>query len=223
MRICKLAPSILSADYAHLGRDILEAASAGVEYIHFDVMDGHFVPNISIGIPVLQSVRKFTPLILDVHLMIENPGRYVEAFAFAGADIITVHYEASEELGLLIDKIASLGKKPAVSIRPATPPEVLFPYIEKLHMVLVMSVEPGFGGQKYMPVANGKIAALRSFIDSGGYGCLIEVDGGIYAENAAGPIAAGADILVSGSGVFGQGGIGRAVSAFDRVFKAFNS
>lgn len=198
----KIAPSILSADFAKLGEDIDTIKTA--DYLHFDVMDGIFVPNISIGIPVLESVRKFTDMVLDVHLMITEPVRYVEKFAEAGADIVVVHLEADapENIAEAVRKIKSMGKKAGVAIKPKTPAEELLPYIKNIDLALVMTVEPGFGGQKFMGDMMPKVETLRRYIDENGLDCELEVDGGINPETAEICVNAGADVLVAGSNVF---------------------
>lgn len=200
----KIAPSILSADFANLERDIKVVENGGAAYLHVDVMDGNFVPNISIGIPVLQSVRKITDMVLDVHLMIDRPLRYVEAFSKAGADIVVFHLEADlpENIFKAIDIVKSLGKRVGLSIKPKTPVEMLWPFISLLDMVLIMTVEPGFGGQKFMAEQMAKVRALRAHIDREGLSCEIEVDGGINPETAQTCIEAGVDVLVAGSAVF---------------------
>ena len=198
----KIAPSILSADFTKLGQDIESIKTA--DYLHFDVMDGIFVPNISIGIPVLESVRKYTDMVLDVHLMITEPVRYVERFADAGADIVVVHLEADtpENIALAIEKIKAKGKKAGISIKPKTPAEELLPYMKDIDLALVMTVEPGFGGQKFMADMMPKVELLRKYIDENGLDCELEVDGGVNPETAAVCRNAGANVLVAGSDVF---------------------
>ena len=198
----KIAPSILSADFSRLGEDILSVSSA--EYLHFDVMDGIFVPNISIGIPVLASVRKFTDMTLDVHLMITEPVRYVRRFAENGADIVTFHVEADapERIAEAIKEVRDCGKKVGLTVKPGTPASALLPYIDELDLALVMTVEPGFGGQKFMADMLPKIEMLRREIDCRGLSCELEVDGGINPDTARLCIDAGADVLVAGSDVF---------------------
>lgn len=198
----KIAPSILSADFANLERDIQRIAEA--DYVHVDVMDGVFVPNISIGIPVLQSIRKVTDMFLDVHLMIVEPIRYVERFCDAGADLVTVHLEADtpENIHAAIDKIHAKGKKAGIVLKPATPAEAALPYLEKVDLILVMTVEPGFGGQKFMAEQMPKVAALRRLIDEKNPTCELEVDGGVAPDTCRTCIEAGANVLVAGSAVY---------------------
>ena len=199
----KIAPSILSADFARLGEEVRAVASAGADYIHIDVMDGHFVPNITIGPLVVAAVRKVTDRPLDVHLMIENPDLYIPEFAKAGADIITVHQEAVPHLHRTVQLIKGLGKKAGVSINPATPAATLDVILDDLDLVLVMTVNPGFGGQGFIPSGLEKIATLRREIDRRGLAVELEVDGGVKTDNIAGIAAAGADVFVAGSAVFG--------------------
>jgi len=198
----KIAPSILAADFTKLGYDIESVSSA--DYLHFDVMDGVFVPNISFGIPVLESVRKATDMILDVHLMIENPSRYITKFAKAGADIITFHVEAETHDNTLraINEIHKLGKKAGLSIKPDTPAKNLLPYIDSLDLALVMTVEPGYGGQMFISTMLPKIKELRDVINNKGINCELEVDGGINPKTAKQCIEAGANVLVTGYDLF---------------------
>jgi ribulose-phosphate 3-epimerase len=203
-RTIKVAPSILSADFSRLGEEIRAVEAAGADIIHIDVMDGHFVPNITIGPLVVQAARKVTKLPLDVHLMIENPELYIADFSKAGADYLTVHAEAAYHLHRLVQSIREhKGVKAAVSLNPATPLEALDYVLGDLDMVLIMSVNPGFGGQAFIPSQYDKIRALRKRIDDRKLAVEIEVDGGVKTDNAAEVAAAGADILVAGSAVFG--------------------
>ena len=198
----KIAPSILSADFSRLGEEIQAVDRAGADYIHVDVMDGHFVPNITIGPPVVAALRKITAKPLDVHLMIANPDSYIPDFARAGADIITIHQEAVVHLHRTVQLIKSLGKKAGVSLNPATPVATLDVILDELDLVLVMSVNPGFGGQELIPSAIGKIRDLRQRIASRGLATEVQVDGGIKIDNIGLVAAAGADVLVAGSAIF---------------------
>lgn len=210
----KLAPSILSADFATLGQDIKMIDKAGCEYIHIDVMDGMFVPNISFGMPVIKSIRGYTNKVFDVHLMIEEPSRYIEAFKDAGADIITVHAEACKHLHSTVSLIKSYGLKAGVSLNPATPISAIEYVIDELDMVLVMSVNPGFGGQSFIPSALHKINALRDVICGRGLTCDIQVDGGVTLDNVKSIVDTGANVIVAGSAIFNCDDVEERVRAF---------
>ncbi len=197
-----ISPSILSADFGNLQRDIEMLNRSAAEWIHCDIMDGVFVPNISFGFPVLAAVKKAATKFLDVHLMITDPVRYVKRFAEAGADCITVHVEAAEDVQACIDEIHAAGVLAGISIKPKTDVEAVRKYIDKVDLVLVMSVEPGFGGQSFMPESIGKVAAIKAMAEECGANCRIEVDGGVAMGNAAQLYNAGADTLVAGSSVF---------------------
>lgn len=199
----EIAPSILAADFAKLGENIKTVELAGIKYLHIDVMDGAFVPSISFGMPLISSIRKITDMVFDVHLMIENPEKYIEEFAKCGADIITVHAEACKHLDRVVTQIKETGCKAAVALNPATPLSAVEYVLDKLDMVLIMSVNPGFGGQKYIPYATEKIKSLKKMIADKGLATLIEVDGGVNVSNVIEIMEAGVDIAVMGSAVFG--------------------
>lgn len=208
----KIAPSILSADFSKLGEEIKDVERGGADLIHVDVMDGHFVPNITIGPLVVESIRPITKLPLDVHLMIEKPDQYIESFAKAGADYITVHVEACTHLHRTIQFIKSFGVKAGVVLNPATPVQWIEPMIEELDMVLLMSVNPGFGGQKFIPFVVDKIKQVHDLAKQKGVEIEIEVDGGVNEETARACVEAGATILVAGSAVFNQEDREKAIS-----------
>lgn len=209
----KIAPSILSADFSKLGEEIKDVERGGADYIHVDVMDGHFVPNITIGPLIVDAIRPVTKLPLDVHLMIEDPDSYIEAFANAGADYITVHAEACKHLHRTVHFIKSFGVKAGVVLNPATPVNMIEHVIEDIDMVLLMSVNPGFGGQKFIPAVLPKIAAVKELADAKGLNIEIEVDGGVNEETARLCIEAGANVLVAGSAIYDQKDRAAAIAA----------
>lgn len=213
----KLAPSILSADFSALGSDIRMLDTSQADYIHIDIMDGNFVPNLSFGLPVLSSIRKYTAKTFDVHLMIEDPSRYLEDFARAGADLLTVHCESCRHLHRTITAIKELGIKAGIALNPATPLDVVEYVLEDVDMVLLMTVNPGFGGASYIPAVTSKIKKLRTLIEDRGLDTDIEVDGGIKLDNVAGVIAAGANVIVAGSSVFH----GDPISNISNFYKKF--
>ena len=216
--MAKIAPSILSADFANLERDIRDLEKNGADWVHVDVMDGQFVPNLSMGFPVVKALRPITNLVLDVHLMIERPIRYAEQFVKAGADMVTVHIEADQPANTLecLDRIRALGCKAGIVLKPGTPAEAAIPYLEKCDMILVMTVEPGFGGQKFMEHMMPKVKKLRAMLDEVNPACLLEVDGGVDANTCGICKENGADVLVAGSAYFGA----RDRGAFVKLIQA---
>lgn len=213
----KIAPSILSADFSRLGDEIRAVERAGADLIHIDVMDGHFVPNITIGPPVIESLRKFTGIPFDVHLMIENPERYIEAFASAGSDSITVHAEATIHLHRLVQMIKERGIGAGVSLNPATPIESVQGILDDIDVLLVMTVNPGFGGQKFIPGMLRKIKKARDLMDAVSSRAQLEVDGGVTLQNLRSISEAGADIFVAGSSVFRSGDYGRTIGEMKKI------
>ena len=200
----KLAPSILAADFARLGQQVAEAEHAGADRIHVDVMDGHFVPNLSMGAPIVESLRRVTRLPLEVHLMITNPDMFLDEFAEAGADSFLVHWEGNAHLHRTLQRITALGKRPGVVINPATPAAVLEEILQEVDQVLVMTVNPGFGHQKFLPLTLPKIRRVRRMIERVKATCEVEVDGGIDADTAPLAVAEGADVVVAGTAIFGE-------------------
>lgn len=212
----KLAPSILSANFGRLEEEIIKISDGGCDYIHIDVMDGHFVPNITFGPPVIKAIRNATDKPFDVHLMIENPIIYIDDFAKSGADIITVHYEGNTHLHRLISKIKEKGIKVGIAINPATPCSAIEPILHLIDLVLIMSVDPGFGGQSFIPFSLDKIKEMKSMINKNGLNCVIQVDGGINLENVGEIVQAGADVIVAGSSIFGAEDVVKTIKAFKK-------
>ena len=200
----KISPSILSCDYSKMGEEFKRMKDCGADWLHIDVMDGHFVPNITLGAPIVKCMRKCSDLVFDVHLMISDPKKYIPDFVKAGADIITFHVESDSPIEETVDLIRSLGCKAALSVKPKTPVEVVFPYLDKLSMVLVMTVEPGFGGQSFMADMMDKVKLLRAECEKRGLDTDIQVDGGINEKNAGLAVESGANVLVAGSAIFGS-------------------
>lgn len=213
----KISPSILSADFSRLGQEVSAMEAAGADMIHIDVMDGHFVPNISYGMPVIKSLRPVTGLTFDVHLMISDPLRYLPEFVKSGADMITFHLEADSDARQVIDEIHRLGKKAGISIKPGTPAQALLPYMADIEMALVMTVEPGFGGQKFMPQMMEKLRILREYCQKNHLSVDLQVDGGIDLATAPIAVENGANVLVAGSALFGKPDYREAVAQLRRA------
>lgn len=214
-----LAPSLLAADFTRLGEQIRETQEAGAQYLHIDVMDGVFVPSISFGMPLIESIRPVSSQFFDVHLMIVHPEKYIEEFVRCGADGITFHLEAAQDPQFIINKIHQCGAKVGISIKPGTALEEVFPYLEQIEMVLIMSVEPGFGGQAFIPGSYERIRRMREYIDTHGLNVKIEVDGGVGKKNVREVLNAGADVFVAGSGVFRKNSISHNISKFREAFE----
>lgn len=217
----KLSPSLLSADFSRLGDEVKVVSDAGAHYIHIDVMDGHFVPHISVGVPVIKSLRKASDIIFDVHLMISEPERYIPSFAEAGADIMNFQVEADVDIRAGIKLIRNLNKRAAITIKPATPVESVYDYLPDVDMVLIMSVEPGKGGQKMIPETLRKSEKLARFISANKLDIDIEMDGGIYLHNLADVLSAGVNVVVAGTAVFGTDNPAKAVKEFYKAFGGF--
>lgn len=220
MRNYVLSPSILAADFKVLGQEMKKTEENGAAYIHFDVMDGMFVPSISFGMPVLASIHDATEQFMDAHLMVQEPIRYVEAFQKAGADYVTVHLEACEDVKTTLDKIHACGMKAGLAVNPETDVKELVPYLEDVEMILIMSVHPGFGGQKFIPESLDNIRAVRAMLNEKNLETDIQVDGGIYVENVREVLDAGANVIVAGSAVF-RGDAGENTAKFMEILKSY--
>ncbi len=217
----KLSPSILSANFVRLEEEIKILEKEGIEYVHIDVMDGMFVPNISIGMPVIKSIRKVTNLTLDAHFMIEKPERYIDEFISLGCDIINFHYEATDKHNEIIKKIKDANKKVGMTIKPKTSYKEILPYLKDLDLVLVMSVEPGFGGQKFMEDSLEKVSEIRKYINENNLKCELEIDGGIKLDNVEKALKAGADVIVVGSDIFEKEDKALAIKQYKDIFEKF--
>lgn len=209
----KIAPSLLSCDFTKMGEEIRNLESAGADWAHLDVMDGHFVTNLTFGLPVIAALRRVSQLVFDVHLMIEDPEPYLSRYIDAGADILTVHYEACRDVSSALRQIRERGKLAGLSIKPGTPAKAVYPYLSEADMILVMTVEPGYGGQALIPACLDKVREIKAYAESVGQRILVEVDGGVNTKNASEVRASGADILVAGSAVFGAADRAAAIRA----------
>lgn len=219
----KLSPSILTCDFTNLESEIKKVEENGCPYLHIDVMDGHFVPNISIGALVVKSIRTKTKMVLDVHLMISNPLKYVKDFADAGSDIINFHIECDDDIDEVINSILALDKRVGLTVKPNTPIEEVYPYLDRVSMILVMSVEPGFGGQKFMPDMMDKVSALRKYADDNHIDIDIEVDGGLNLKNVSQAIDSGANVIVVGSGIYNENGADKNTLEYIKYFKEYDN
>lgn len=217
----KLSPSILSADFLNLGNEIEILEKEGVSYLHLDIMDGIFVPNISVGMPVIKSIRKATNMIIDAHFMITEPERYIDEVISLGCDIINFHFEATKKHTEIIQKIKNAGKKVGMTIKPKTNYEQILPYLKDLDLVLIMSVEPGFGGQKFIEDSLLKVSAIKKYIDENNINCEIEIDGGIKLENVEKTILAGANVIVVGSDIFEKNDKAEIIKKYNQIFSKY--
>lgn len=217
----KLSPSVLSANFMKLGEEVQILEKEGVPYLHLDVMDGVFVPNISVGMPVIKSLRKVTNMIIDAHFMIVEPERYIDDFINLGCDIINFHFEATKKHNEIIEKIKKAGKKAGMTIKPKTDYKEILPYLNKLDLVLIMSVEPGFGGQKFMEDSLEKVSSIRKYLDEHNLNCEIEIDGGIKLENVEKAIKAGADVIVVGSDIFEKEDKSKIIKQYNEIFSKY--
>lgn len=215
----ELSPSLLSCNFANIQNDLDKLKESGVKYIHLDIMDGHFVPNISFGFGLIKSIRDDNDFIFDTHLMIDEPERYLEEFKESGSDIITVHYEACKNLDRTLEKIKEMGLKAGLTFKPKTDIKKILPYLKKVDLILVMSVEPGFGGQSFMEDSLEKVKIIKDYIKENDLDCLIEIDGGVKTHNLQKVVDSGVDIVVSGSDIFSNGDIKDQVSKYKQIFE----
>lgn len=217
----KLSPSILSANFMKLGEEVSILEKEGVPYLHLDIMDGVFVPNISVGMPVIKSLRKVTNMVIDAHFMIVEPERYIDEFINLGCDIINFHFEATKKHNEIIEKIKNAGKKVGMTIKPKTDYKEILPYLHKLDLVLIMSVEPGFGGQKFMEDSLEKVSEIRKYVNENNLNCEIEIDGGIKLDNVEKAIKAGADVIVVGSDIFEKEDKSQIIKQYNEIFSKY--